>query len=224
MSKFWIREGDALPVIKNVIVDATGAIVDLTNAQSVALEMRKASDGSVFATHTGAMPAPKTGGVVQYTWLVADTLNKAGEYLCHWIVTWSGGDVQSFPTDTAIDVVIASASGAVNGYTPDVLLEARQRSGEVGDTNFTDVQIAALLAKRTGDTAAVACDIWALKASDAANLVDMSESGGSRSLGRLYQQCLEMSKYWGDQSPVIQASLRTPDRKRGAVTRGIERV
>jgi hypothetical protein len=103
-----------------------------------------------------------------------------------------------------------------------VLLEARQRAGEVGDTTYSDEQIAGLLLKRNGDTAAVAHDIWSYKASDAANLVDMSESGSSRSFGALYKQCLEMARFWGDQSAEILAAQRA-EPKRGSRTRGIER-
>lgn len=221
--KFWIREGDALPVISSVLVNADGSLVDLTNATSVALEMRSLTDGSVFATHTGSMPAPRTSGKVQYAWSAVDTTGNAGEYAGHWIVTWTGGDPQSFPTDTAIEIIIASASGFVGGYSPAVLMEARQRAGEVGDTSYADVDLAALLSKRNGDTAAVAYDVWSYKASDAANLVDQSEAGSSRSFGALYKQCLEMAKFWGEQSPEVLAQNRAEPR-RGARTRGIERA
>lgn len=222
MSKFWIREGDSLPVIKSVIIDSQGAVVDLTNATSVVLEMREPTSTSVFANHNGTMPAPKTSGVVQYAWSTVDTSGNAGEYLGHWIVTWTGGAIQSFPTDSAFEIIIASASGWIDGYSPDTLLESRQRAGEVGDTAYSDEQIAALLLKRNGDTAAVAYDIWSYKASDAANLVDISESGSSRSFSALYKQCLDMANFWGSQSAEILAAQRS-EPKRGSRTRTIER-
>jgi hypothetical protein len=221
--RFWIREGDALPVIKSVIIDSQGAAVDLTTATGVVLEMRNPSDGTVFATHTGAFEVPRTSGGVKYQWSSVDTTGNAGEYAGHWVITWTGGALQSFPTDSAFDIIIASATGFVGSYGPDILHESRLRSGETGDTSYTDEDIAGLLASRNGDTAAVAYDIWSFKASDAANLVDMSEAGSSRSLGALYRQCLEMAQFWGKQSPAILESQRgTP--KRGARTRAIERA
>jgi hypothetical protein len=219
---FWIREGDSLPVIKAVIIDSQGAVVDLTAATAVSLEMRRPTSTSVFATHTGSFVNPKTSGTVQYAWQTADTTGNAGNYLGHWIVTWTGGGIQSFPTDSAFDIIIASATGYINGYGPATIYEARQRAGEVGDTHYSDEQIADLLTARSGDTAAVAFDIWSYKASDAANLVDVSEAGSSRKFSDLYKQCLEMAKFWGDQSPEILALQRTTA-KPGSRTRGIER-
>jgi len=219
--KFWIREGDSLPMIKSVIIDAQGAVVDLTNAVSVVLEMREPDVEGIYDTHTGAIPAPKTQGVVQYAWQTVDTTDNAGNYLGHWIVTWTGGGVQSFPTDSAFDIIIASASGYVNGYSPAAILEARQRSGEIGDTTYSDEQIADFLLARNGDTAAVAFDIWSYKASDAANLVDMDEAGSSRKFSALYKQCLEMARFWGEQSPEI--IVITAQGRRGARTRDIVR-
>lgn len=221
--KFWIREGDAAPPITGVLIDAEGNPVPLTDATGVVLELRE-PDGTVFATHTGSFDTPRTSGRVRYSWLTSDTTGNAGEYMGHWVVTWTGGDTQSYPTDDFIEVVIASASGYVGAYSPAEIDESRQRAGEVGDTTLTDIDIAAFLLKRGGDTAAVAYDIWGIKASDAANLVDITEGGGSRSFGTLYKQCLEMARFWGEQSPTILAEQRAPENKRGARTRGIERA
>lgn len=223
MSKFWIREGDAAPPITGVIIDAEGNAVNLTDATDVILELRD-YDGTVFDTYAGTFDSPRTDGAVRYAWQSVDTEDNAGEYMGHWIVTWTGGATQSFPTEGWIEIIIASATGYVGIYSPADLLESRQRAGEIGDTTYTDSDIAVLLATRSGDTAAVASDIWALKASDAANLVDMTEGGGSRKFSTLYKQCLEMSKFWAERSPVLLAESRAPENRRGARTRGIERV
>lgn len=218
---FWIREGDTLPAITSTLIDADGKVVDLTNATGVVLELRD-STGAIAQTLTGNIPTPKTDGKVRYTWAAGKT-DTPGDYAGHWIVSWSGGDTQSYPTDVPMHVIIASKNGAVGSYTAAVLFAARRSAGEIGDTSYTDNDIAALLTKRNGDVPAVAYDIWTYKASDAANLVDMSDAGSSRSLGALYKQCLEMAKFWGDQSPaILEAQRATP--RRGARTRGIERV
>lgn len=218
---FWIREGDTLPAITSTLIDADGKIVDLTNATGVTLELRNSATGAVVDTLTGSMPAPKTSGKVMYAWAAGKT-DTPGDYAAHWIVDWNGSP-QSYPTDVPMHVIIASKTGAVGSYSAAVLFDARRSAGEVGDTTYSDNDIAALLAKRQGDVAAVAYDIWTYKASDAANLVDMSDAGSSRSLGALYKQCLEMAKFWGDQSAtILEAQRATP--RRGARTRGIERV
>lgn len=222
--RFWIREGDALPAIKSVIIDSQGAAVDLTTATGVVLEMRDPDTGTVFASHTGTFETPRTSGGVKYQWSSVDTTGNAGSYAAHWIVTWTGGALQSFPTDSAIEIIIASATGFVGTYGPNVLHETRLRSGETGETSYTDSALADLLAARDGDTAAVASDVWSFKASDAANLVDVSEAGSSRKFSDLYKQCLDMAKYWAERSPVIIAESAAPERKVGARTRGIERL
>jgi hypothetical protein len=104
-----------------------------------------------------------------------------------------------------------------------VLYQARQRAGEVGDTTYSDADIAVLLLDRDGDTAAVAFDIWSNKASDAANLINISEGGASRSFSSLYRQCLDMAKFWGDQSSAVQAQTRTEPKRTAARTRAIVR-
>ena len=219
---FWIREGDTLPAIVSTLIDAEGKVVDLTNATAVQLELRDRATGVVAQTLNGDFPLPKTDGKVRYAWASGST-DTADDYAGHWLVTFTGGAIQSYPTDAPITIIIASKDGSVGSYSAAVLFDARRSAGEVGDTTYTDNDIATLLAKRNGDVAAVAYDIWTYKAADAANLVDMSDAGSSRSLGALYKQCLEMAKFWGDRSATILDEQRATPR-RGARTRGIERV
>lgn len=63
---------------------------------------------------------------------------------------------------------------------------------------WTDAALEKIL-DDAGDEALAAHQIWTAKAAAAADLVNVSEGGSSRSLGDLHEQALAMAKHFGTQ-------------------------
>lgn len=83
-----------------------------------------------------------------------------------------------------------------------------------GDEVYTDSLLGGLIDDLGFETAA--SQIWREKAASAANLVDMSESGSSRSLSQLREGYLEMADALGPKDPTTPAA--------GSFTIAVERV
>jgi hypothetical protein len=73
--------------------------------------------------------------------------------------------------------------------------EIDQLRSLVGDTDLTDDQLGDIFDASQCMNQAVA-NVWGQKAAMYAPLVDISEAGSSRSMGQLYKNALEMSKYY----------------------------
>ncbi|NWJ46470.1 MAG: hypothetical protein HXX08_11375 [Chloroflexi bacterium] len=95
MSDFTIRKGDTLPILQATLTTASGTAVDLTNATSVSLNMRLAGT-TTWLTNAATIVAPATNGVVQAQLTSANTAT-AGLYLAKWVVTFAGGNTETFP-------------------------------------------------------------------------------------------------------------------------------
>lgn len=91
---YYIKTGDRLPVI-SATLKSNGTAVDLTNATSVNFAYRLA--GATTTTTVAATIVSATAGTVKYAWGVGTTL-VPGEYEAEWVVTWSGGEEQTFPS------------------------------------------------------------------------------------------------------------------------------
>lgn len=72
----------------------------------------------------------------------------------------------------------------------------REFIGEPNDDNeWTDIRISGFI-DRAVNTSLAAADIWGVKAGHYAGLVNVAESGSSRSLGDLLSQAQQMEKYY----------------------------
>lgn len=76
--------------------------------------------------------------------------------------------------------------------TPEDIALVREYINEPDDTNGWGDQRVTTFVDGTANLAYAAADIWAVKAGTAAGLVNVSESGSSRSLGDLLKQAKEM--------------------------------
>ena len=79
---------------------------------------------------------------------------------------------------------------------------------------FDNTRLNTLLDANDQDLNAVAAQVWMLKASSAASLVDVSESGSSRKLSTLYTQALEMQKFYANGGTAVEAAGRARSRTR----------
>lgn len=76
--------------------------------------------------------------------------------------------------------------------TPDQIAQFRLLIAEPDDTKYSDETLSALIDSSTSVNAA-ASSIWTQKAAASATLVNVAESGSSRSLGDLYRNALAMA-------------------------------
>lgn len=92
---FYLKQGDLEPDIDVELADSDGAAIDLGAADTV--EMRALTPTGT--TWQRAMTiVSSSGGVVRYTWQAGDT-DDAGVYRGEVVITWTGGEVQTFPAD-----------------------------------------------------------------------------------------------------------------------------
>jgi hypothetical protein len=103
MPDFSIKQSDVLPVLNDTLTYSDGTAANLTGA-SVTFVMRAltANNPTVKAAATIVSPP---AGTVSYTFTAADTA-VAGQYVANWIVTFSGGNVQTWPTVGAIEITV----------------------------------------------------------------------------------------------------------------------
>ena len=93
MSTFSIKRNDTSPIIRRILKDADGAIIDVTGA-TVRFHMNELDGTNVvdgLATiNTG------TAGDVQYSWIAADTATD-GTFNCEWEITFADTRVETVP-------------------------------------------------------------------------------------------------------------------------------
>jgi hypothetical protein len=89
--------------------------------------------------------------------------------------------------------------------TADQIADFRLLIAESDEETYTDEQLSALLDASTSANAA-ASQIWIEKAASAASLVNVSESGSSRSLGDIQRNALAMAKVFGDNAAGDQST------------------
>ncbi len=97
---FFIKQGDLVPALAETLEDDQFLPVDLTNAQ-VRFKMRKIDAASLIVDATGNILQAGDGsdgskGDVSYPWASGDT-DEAGLYQGEWEVTFTGGEVETFP-------------------------------------------------------------------------------------------------------------------------------
>jgi len=104
MSYTYVRPGDERPTVQAVLSDAAGQPVDLTGA-TVELKLRGATV-RFLAAQWPASVVDAAGGKVELVWGDAvQTPTAAGLYFAHWLVTYSGGDNETFPNGSNGSVI-----------------------------------------------------------------------------------------------------------------------
>lgn len=100
-----IKAGDTEPAFSQQLNYADNTPVDLTGA-TVALAIR-AVGSTTSQTLSGAtsIGSPSIAGIVTYTPTSADT-SSPGSYVGSWVVTFSGGQQMSFPTEGYLSIEI----------------------------------------------------------------------------------------------------------------------
>ena len=97
-------QGDTAPDITAVIHDEDNlaSIIDLSDAESVRFQMRRADDHR-YTVNAAAEVIDAVAGKVSYSW-GANDLSTPGTFYVQWEVTWLGGRVQTTSTPAEITV------------------------------------------------------------------------------------------------------------------------
>lgn len=100
---FAAKQGDTQPVWNDTLTYSDGSVANLTGA-SVMFVMRSMTSSTVTTNAAATIVSP-TAGTVSYTPTATDTAN-FGNYQGAWVVTFSGGAIQTWPTDGYLDIWI----------------------------------------------------------------------------------------------------------------------
>lgn len=101
---FVLKRGDRTPALTATLQDVNGTAVNLTTATSVRFLLRPSRGGTAVATAATIVTA--ASGTVRHDWPA--TTPDAGSYQGEFEVTWTGGLLQSFPSDGYLWIVVLS--------------------------------------------------------------------------------------------------------------------
>ena len=101
---FFIKQNDTTPALSAFLQDARGRPINLTGA-TVVFHMRLASDLTVKISGGTVVTLSATQGQVSYTFSASNT-DTAGNYESEFQVAFSGGEIETFPNDDYIKVII----------------------------------------------------------------------------------------------------------------------
>ena len=100
---FFIKQNDTSPALQVTLKDGTDTVVNLT-ATSVRFHMRPIGSSTV-KIDAPATISSATNGIVYYQWATGDT-DTIGSFECEFEVTYTGGEIETFPNNQFIDVEI----------------------------------------------------------------------------------------------------------------------
>ena len=101
---FYIKQNDTRPELDVFLRDDKDRTINVTGA-TVKFNMRNASDNIVKVNAGSVTPVSSTSGRVKYSFNSADT-DTAGNFDGEFQVTFVGGQVETFPNDGYIKVII----------------------------------------------------------------------------------------------------------------------
>lgn len=122
------------------------------------------------------------------------------------------GFVDQFEYSTALSVSPTTPDPMTINENLRMLLGERIVVGQQDvDTMFTDDEITGMITRHNGNLYLAASEGWMAKAGEFASMVDVNESGSSRSLSQLFKQALNMSKlYEAEGLAAWQSTLNRP--------------
>lgn len=112
MADYYIAQNDHGEAVADTLKDADGNAVDISGA-TVRFVMAPLNGDTLTTDAVASNDQVGDGsdgskGAVHYTWASGDTAT-AGRFRARWIVTYTTGEVQSFPNDNVLSVNISPA-------------------------------------------------------------------------------------------------------------------
>lgn len=100
---FTVKKGDTTPVIQVTCKDQADVVVDLTGST---IKFKMVERGSTtLKVDASATVVTALSGIVKYVWTAAN-LDTAGRYDGEFEVTFAGGEIETYPNDRQIDILI----------------------------------------------------------------------------------------------------------------------
>lgn len=106
--RFYIRQNDTAPPISAQLFGTDGELADLTGA-TAKFQMTKAEPGATIKVNAAAT-IDTANSIATYSWLAVDT-DETGTFNATFQITYSGGAIQSFPSDRFIAVIVTPDLG-----------------------------------------------------------------------------------------------------------------
>ena len=100
---FFIKQNDTSPAIQATLSDASGTAIDLSGSQ-VRFHMRAIGDTTV-KVDAPAIISDADNGITYYNWQAVDT-DTIGSFEGEFEVTFSGGEIETFPNNRFIQIEI----------------------------------------------------------------------------------------------------------------------
>jgi|TARA_R110000751_G_scaffold256144_1_gene355642 hypothetical protein len=101
---FYIKQNDTRPELDVFLRDDKDRTINVTGA-TVKFNLRNASDNTVKINNGSVTTVSSTSGRVKYSFAASDT-DTAGNFDGEFEVTFVGGQVETFPNDGFIKVII----------------------------------------------------------------------------------------------------------------------
>tara|TARA_Y100000310_G_C20335772_1_gene647421 strand:- start:111 stop:446 length:336 start_codon:yes stop_codon:yes gene_type:complete len=101
---FYIKQNDTRPELDVFLRDDKDRTINVTGA-TVKFNMRNASDNVVKVDNGSVTTVSSTAGRVKYSFSTSDT-DTAGNFDGEFQVTFVGGQVETFPNDGYVKVII----------------------------------------------------------------------------------------------------------------------
>lgn len=148
MADFFIGQGDTASPLTDVLRDGAGAPVDIAGA-TIAAKIVPLRGGAPIVDRAASNEqngdgADGTRGAVELEWVAGET-DDAGSFLGQWIVTYAGGDVQTFPNTGFLLIEITGDAALASGryLTKDELKKTLKLEGRTFADRDVEVAIAA---------------------------------------------------------------------------------
>ena len=101
---FYIKQNDTRPELDVFLRDDKDRTINVTGA-TVKFNLRNASDNTIKINNGSVTTVSSTSGRVKYSFSASDT-DTAGNFDGEFEVTFVGGQVETFPNDGFIKVII----------------------------------------------------------------------------------------------------------------------
>ncbi len=112
---FTVRVGDTDADIRSTLKYADGSVVDLTGPATVKFRMKPVEGGALTVDANASIVGTPANGLVQYSWQTADT-DTAGLFVAEWRVTFPGGQVETFPNDEVLYVLVSEGLSTLESH------------------------------------------------------------------------------------------------------------
>lgn len=106
--RFFIKQGDTGPVIRETCYNADGTVIDLTGASAIYFHLTTRG-GDVLVNAAGEVA--DVDGVVAYTWVDGDS-DTVGTHLREWELHLADGSIVTVPNDRRGYETVITAQGA----------------------------------------------------------------------------------------------------------------